>query len=54
MLFDGKVIIITGGAGGIGRATAAAFAKEGGSVVIADLKENVTARLLADDCLGNK
>ena len=38
MLFDGKVIIITGGAGGIGRATAAAFAKEGGSVVIADLK----------------
>lgn len=38
MLFEGKVIIITGGAGGIGRATAMAFSKEGGNVVIADLK----------------
>jgi NAD(P)-dependent dehydrogenase (short-subunit alcohol dehydrogenase family) len=39
MLFEGKVIIITGGAGGIGRATAGAFAKEGGHAVIADLNE---------------
>jgi NAD(P)-dependent dehydrogenase (short-subunit alcohol dehydrogenase family) len=37
MLFDGKAIIVTGGAGGIGRATAQAFAKEGGHAVIADL-----------------
>src|SRR5690348_5846673 len=37
MLFEGKVAIITGGAGGIGRATAEAFAKEGAHAVIADL-----------------
>jgi NAD(P)-dependent dehydrogenase (short-subunit alcohol dehydrogenase family) len=37
MLFDGRVIIVTGGAGGIGKATAKAFAHEGGHVVIADL-----------------
>src|SRR5512144_2336550 len=37
MLFDGRVIIVTGGAGGIGKATAEAFSREGGHVVIADL-----------------
>jgi meso-butanediol dehydrogenase/(S,S)-butanediol dehydrogenase/diacetyl reductase len=37
MLFDGKVIIVTGGAGGIGKATADVFSREGGHVVIADL-----------------
>jgi glucose 1-dehydrogenase len=37
MLFDDKVVIVTGGAGGIGRATAEAFAKEGAHTVIADL-----------------
>jgi NAD(P)-dependent dehydrogenase (short-subunit alcohol dehydrogenase family) len=37
MLFEGKVVIVTGGAGGIGRATATAFAKEGAHAVIADL-----------------
>jgi NAD(P)-dependent dehydrogenase (short-subunit alcohol dehydrogenase family) len=37
MLFEGRVAIVTGGAGGIGRATAEAFAKEGAHAVIADL-----------------
>jgi NAD(P)-dependent dehydrogenase (short-subunit alcohol dehydrogenase family) len=36
-LMTGKVVIITGGASGIGRATAIAFAREGAAVVIGDL-----------------
>jgi NAD(P)-dependent dehydrogenase (short-subunit alcohol dehydrogenase family) len=37
MQLTSKVAIITGGASGIGRATALLFAREGGAVVIADL-----------------
>ncbi len=35
--FEGKVVVITGGAGGIGRAAALRFASEGASVVAVDL-----------------
>ncbi len=35
--FDGKVVIVTGAAWGIGRDTALEFAREGASVVIADV-----------------
>lgn len=35
--FDGRVVVITGGAGGIGRVTAERFSTEGASVAILDL-----------------
>jgi len=36
---DGKVAVLTGGAGEIGRATASRFAREGADIVIADIEE---------------
>lgn len=38
--FQGKTILITGAASGIGRATALIFAREGANVVCADINEN--------------
>lgn len=49
---DGKVALVTGGARGIGYATAQAFAREGARVVIADL--NVTGAEDAAKSLGEQ
>jgi NAD(P)-dependent dehydrogenase (short-subunit alcohol dehydrogenase family) len=35
-LFEGKVALVTGASGGIGLATASAFAEAGASVIVAD------------------
>ena len=35
-LLDGKIALVTGGGGGIGRATALAFAREGARLAVAD------------------
>ena len=42
---DGKVAIVTGGAGGIGGATARALAREGASVVVVDIDDEGAARV---------
>ena len=41
--FEGKVAIVTGGASGIGRATALRLASEGASVLVADRDESMGA-----------
>jgi NAD(P)-dependent dehydrogenase (short-subunit alcohol dehydrogenase family) len=50
--FDGKVVVITGGAQGLGEAFANRFARDGASVVVIDLQcdkcEQVAARLTSE------
>jgi len=45
--FQGKVVLVTGGASGIGLATARAFAREGAGVVIADRDGEAAGRAAA-------
>ena len=46
--FEGKVIVITGGAMGLGKAAAEAFVAEGGAVVIGDVDDAAVAKTVAE------
>jgi NAD(P)-dependent dehydrogenase (short-subunit alcohol dehydrogenase family) len=46
--FEGRVALVTGGASGIGKATAKRIAAEGGSVVIADLQDEAGAAVVEE------
>src|SRR3546814_8319378 len=46
--FEGKVAIVTGGAGGIGSATARRLAAEGASVVVADIAADAAEAVAAE------
>ena len=50
MKFKDKVAVVTGGAGGIGRASALAFAREGAAVSVIDIEEgnSVTEEIRSD------
>lgn len=48
--FEGKVVIVTGGASGIGAATVDAFKAEGAKVAVLDIRQPPTARADVYDC----
>ncbi len=54
MRFDGRVVVVFGGAGGIGSATAKKFAAEGASVVIADVDHAAAAEVARSMNLGDR
>lgn len=45
---SGKVTIVTGGAGGIGKATCCRFSEEGAKVAVFDLNREATAEVVSD------
>ena len=44
--FENKVVAVTGGSSGIGRATTVAFARTGAKVVVTDIKEEGRERTI--------
>ena len=46
--FAGKIVIVTGGGGEIGRATALRLAREGATVVVADCDDDQAEKAVAE------
>lgn len=46
--FEGKVVIVTGAASGMGEATARRFSKEGANVALVDRREDALEKVIAD------
>lgn len=47
-LADGKIVLVTGAASGIGKASAALFAQEGAKVMLSDVDEDLGKRVAAE------
>ena len=55
MLFEGRVMMVTGGGGGIGRATSLMAAKEGATIVSADINADNAGKVAAEvEALGRE
>lgn len=52
--FEGKVVVVTGAAGGIGSVTARLFAEEGAQVVAVDLDRTGLEALAGDEVIGTR
>lgn len=50
--FENQLVLITGGANGIGRATAPAFAREGAQVVVSDLDDAAGEETVSEEDWG--
>lgn len=47
-MFKGKVVLVTGGATGLGRATSLAFARQGANIAVVDLNEPAAQETAAE------
>lgn len=54
MSFSGKVVLVTGGSGGIGKAASLAFAREGAAVMIGDLDDRAAETVRLIEASGGK
>ena len=54
MMFDGKIALVTGGASGIGKATVMAFARQGATVICADLNADAGEALKKEAAAANQ
>ena len=52
MRLDGKIALVTGGASGIAKATALEFARQGATVIVADVNQEGGAAVVAEATAG--